>query len=101
MGFLAKLWRGQASLGFTFWIFGVFMLFFFRLFEIATANMSPELGQIGFMVSMAYFFVYSIILWRTAGNIDYDLIYARLVRGFILLGWGRYLISAILINGLT
>ena len=101
MDFAKRLWRGEASLGFTFWIFGVFMLFFLRLFEIATANMSPGAGQAGFIVSMAYFMVYSVILWRTADRVEYDLIYARLVRGFILLGWGRYLISAILINGLT
>ena len=101
MAYLAKLWRGQASLGFTFWIFGVFMLFIFRLFEIATANMSPGLGQVGFLVSMVYFLFYSIILWRTAGNIDYDLIYARLARVFILVGWGRYLISATFFTSLT
>lgn len=99
MAFVSKLWRGEASLGFTFWILGVFMLFFLRLFEIATANMSPGAGQLGFMVSLAYFMVYSIVLWRTADKIEYDLIYARLVRGFILLGWIRYLISANLLAG--
>jgi len=101
MDFAKRLWRGEARLGLTFWIFGVFMLFFLRLFEITTANMSPEAGQAGFIVSMSYFMVYSVILWRTAGKIEYDLIYARLVRGFILLGWIRYLISANLITGLT
>ena len=101
MDFASKLWRGETGLGFTFWVLGVFMLFIMRLFEIATANMSPSLGQAGFLVSLGYFTLYSIILWRTAGRVDYDLIYARLARGFVLIGWGRYLISATLLLGKT
>lgn len=101
MEFVKRLWRGEAKLGFTFWILGVFMLFIMRLFEIATANLSPAVGQIGFVVSISYFLVYSIILWRTADKVDYDLVYARLARGFVLLGWGRYLITANLLVGLA
>lgn len=101
MEFTKRLWRGEAKLGFTFWILGVLMLFIMRLFEIATANMSPAIGQMGYAISLMYFLVYSIILWRTAGNVDYDLIYARLARGFVLLSWGRYLITANLIVGMA
>jgi hypothetical protein len=101
MEFISKIWRGEASLGFTFWILGIFMLFILRLFEIATIKMSSGFGQVGFIVSISYFLVYSIILWRTAAHVEYDLVYARLVRGFIFLGWGRYIISANLLPGLA
>lgn len=101
MAFVTKLWRGEASLGYTFWFFGVFMLFIMRVVEISTERMSPETGQLGFIISLFYYSVYSFILWRTADHIEYDLIYARLVRGFILIGWGRYMISANLLGGLV
>jgi len=94
--FLIKIWKGEASLGFTFWIMGVFMLVIFRVFEVATASISIEAARAGFLISMAYFFMYSIALWRTAANVEEDVKYALLARLFILAGWGRYALTAIL-----
>lgn len=99
MSFFKKLWRGELSLGYTFWFFGVFMLFMWRIFEIATEKISISAGQTGFLLSLGYFTIYSIILWRAAGNMEEDLIYARLMRGFLLLGWFRYLVSANILGG--
>lgn len=99
MAFFTKLWRGELGLGYTFWFFGVFMLFVLRIFEIGTGTISISAGQAGFLTSLGYFSLYSVVLWRAAANVEYDLIYARLARGFVLLGWFRYFISANILGG--
>lgn len=99
MAFIQKLWRGEASLGFTFWILGVFVLLVLRIFEIATENISHTAGQVGYLFSLLYYTFYSVVLWRTAGSAETDPVYANLVRAFLLLGWGRYLITANFLGG--
>lgn len=101
MAFIQKIWQGEASLWFTFWVLGVFILFVLRLFEIATDNISPTAGQAGYLFSLCYYTLYSVVLWRTAGNKETDVFYANLVRAFLLLGWGRYLLTANFLGGVA
>ncbi len=67
-----------------------------RVFEVATASISPDAAKIGFLISLGYFFFYSIVLWRTADNCEEDVKYAWLARLFILAGWARYFMTAVL-----
>ena len=66
MGFIAKLWRGEISLGTTYWIFGAVVVFMFQVFEMAAVNLSEDQGDFIVFISTAYYLFISIAILRSA-----------------------------------
>ena len=66
MGFIGRLWRGEVSLGATYWIFGALVVFMFQVFEAATALPPEGPGELGVFISTAYYFFISIAILRSS-----------------------------------
>ena len=98
MSYFQKLWHGDIRLGMIFWFYGIFVLFLLRIIEVSAASNSPTAGQVAFLISLVYYLFYSIVLWRTTAKEEFDFMYTRLARIFLLVGWGRYLLSANLLG---
>lgn len=65
MGFLIKLWRGEVSLGTTFWIFGALVVFMFEMLEMVP--MGDEGGaKILTFISSAYYLFIAIAIFRSS-----------------------------------
>lgn len=65
MGFLAKLWRGEVSLGTTFWVFGVLVVFMFQIFELVPMA-NPAAAKTLVFFSSAYYLFISIAVFRSS-----------------------------------
>ena len=66
MNFIAKLWRGEVSLGITYWIFGGVVLSMFKLFTLVTQSMNEDSAGFGIFAGLAYFVFISVAIWRSS-----------------------------------
>lgn len=65
MGFIGRLWRGQVSLGTTYWIFGALVVFMFQMLEFVPME-NPDQAGILIFISTAYYFFISIAVFRSS-----------------------------------
>ncbi len=65
MGFLIKLWRGEVSLGTTFWIFGALVVFMFQVLEMVPME-DPAGSKILTFISSAYYVFIAIAIFRSS-----------------------------------
>lgn len=65
MGFLLKLWRGEVSLGTTYWIFGALVVFMFHMLEFVPLGNADQTGILRF-ISSAYYLFISIAVFRSS-----------------------------------
>lgn len=65
MGFLLKLWRGEVSLGTTYWIFGALVVFMFHMLEFVPLG-NPEQSGILKAISSTYYAFISIAIFRSS-----------------------------------
>ena len=65
MGFLIKLWRGEVSLGTTYWIFGALVVFMFQMLSFVPLD-NPESAQTLIYIQAAYFIFIAIAIFRSS-----------------------------------
>jgi len=65
VGFLLKLWRGEVSLGTTYWIFGALVVFMFEMLELVPMENASQSDVLTF-ISSAYYFFISIAIFRSS-----------------------------------
>jgi len=65
MGFLLKLWRGEVSLGTTYWIFGALVVFMFEMLEMVPMETAGQSGILTFISSVYYLFI-AIAIFRSS-----------------------------------
>ena len=68
MSFIAKLWRGEVSLGVTYWIFGGVVFTMFQLYVFVTQGMNEDTASFGLYAGLAYFIFMSVAIWRSASR---------------------------------
>jgi hypothetical protein len=65
MGFIGRLWRGEVSLGTTYWIFGALVVFMFQMLEFVPLD-NPDRAGILTFISTAYYFFISVAVFRSS-----------------------------------
>jgi hypothetical protein len=79
-----KIWRGEKSLRFTFWV-----VFFVPCLFLGTAVRNPtyQLGAIFYLLAVAYYLYASIAAWRSAQKTSTNNFDAGLAMILIGAGW--------------
>ena len=104
MGFIGRLWRGQVSLGTTYWIFGALVVFMFQMLEFVPME-SPDRAGILIFISTAYYFFISISVFRSSlrhNGSRLFIVYAQLsVVALVLFVMWRIVAVGIGVEGIT
>ena len=104
MGFIGRLWRGQVSLGTTYWIFGALVVFMFQMLEFVPME-NPDQAGILIFISTAYYFFISIAVFRSSlrhNGSRLFIVYAQLsVVALLLIVLWRIVAVGIGVEGIT
>lgn len=104
MGFIGRLWRGQVSLGTTYWIFGALVVFMFQMLEFVPME-NPDRAGILIFISTAYYFFISIAVFRSSlrhNGSRLFIVYAQLsVVALLLIVLWRIVAVGIGVEGIT
>ena len=91
MGLIRRVWRGEAGLARTFWVFGLAVSVLFKgvfLLVTATAGKSPAFVTILlalFILSLGYQAFISVAIWRSATRYQGKREWAYLAKAMVVL----------------